>query len=156
MSNTVKVAKGNLRCRVITPRRTVFDELVESVELRTAAGTLEVFARYEPTIAPLEVGVMKAKGNDGSVVELALHGGYMDMNGQVLVILADSAEIGNEIDVDRARQALERARQKLATLTSDNANDVKIEIDRAKLAMMRALTRLQVVGQGPNTPDANS
>lgn len=156
MSANSKVAKGNLRCRVITPRRTVFDEMVESVELKTAAGTLEVFARYEPTIAPLEVGVMKAKGNDGSVTELAIHGGYMDMNGQVLVILADSAEIGTDIDVDRARQALERARVKLAELTSDNANDVHLDLDRARLAMMRALTRLQVVGQSPNTPDAGS
>lgn len=145
------VAKGNLRCRVITPNRTVFDQMIESVELKTAAGTIEVFARYEPTIAPLEVGVMKAKGDDGSVVELAIHGGYMDMNGKVLVILADSAEIGSEIDVERARQALERARAKLAELTSDNVDDVKLDIDRAKLAIMRAMTRLQVVEQTPGS-----
>lgn len=142
-------AKGNLRCRVITPRRTVFDQMVESVELKTAAGVLEVFARYEPTIAPLEVGVMRAKGNDDSVVELAIHGGYMDMNGQVLVVLADSAEIGTEIDVTRAQEALERAREKLAELTAENAADVKMDIDRAKLAMMRALTRLEVVEHSP-------
>lgn len=149
MSANTTVAKGNLRCRVITPRRTVFDQMIESVELKTAAGTLEVFARYEPTIAPLEVGVMKAKGEDGSVVELAIHGGYMDMNGKVLVILADSAEIGSEIDVERAKQALERAREKLAELTAENAKDVALDVDRAKLAMMRALTRLQVVEHGP-------
>lgn len=155
-TKTARIVRGNLRCRVITPRRTVFDEMVESVELRTVAGTLEIFAHYEPTIAPLEVGVMQAKGNDGSVTELAVHGGYMDMNGKVLVILADSAEIGSEIDVERARQALDRARAKLAELTTDNANEVRVDIDRAKLAMMRALTRLQTVGQAPGTPDRNS
>lgn len=154
MAEAVKVARGNLRCRVITPRRQVFDEMVQSVELSTVGGTLEVFARYEPTIAPLNVGVMKAKGDDGSVTELAIHGGYMDMNGSVLVILADSAEIGSEIDVARAREALARAKTKLAELTSDNAADVMIDADRARLALMRALTRLQLAGETP--PDANS
>lgn len=149
MAEAVKTAKGNLRCRVITPRRQVFDEMVQSVELDTASGTLEIFARYEPTIAPLNVGVMKAKADDGSVTELAVHGGYMDMNGSVLVILADSAEAGSEIDVDRAKQSLERARAKLAELTSDNADAVKIDVDRARLALLRALTRLQIAGEAP-------
>lgn len=150
MSTDRRMARGNLRCRVLTPRRAVFDELVQSVELNTAAGTLEVFAHFEPTIAPLEVGVMKARGDDGSETELAIHGGYMDMNGQVLVILADSAEVGDEIDVERARTALERARKKLAEVTSDTGADVKVDVDRAKLAILRALTRLQVVGESPS------
>lgn len=142
-----KIARGALRCRVLTPRKTVFDEMVESVSLTTVKGTLEVFPRFEPTIAPLAVGLMHAKGDDGSVTELAIHGGFMDMNGHVLVVLADSAEIGAEIDVERARKALERAREKLAALTSDDASSVKVDIDRAKLAMLRALTRLEAVGE---------
>lgn len=146
-TTTRKVPKGDLRCRVLTPQKGVFDEFVESVELTTVAGTLEVYARFEPTIAPLAVGVMKAKGNDGSETTLAVHGGYMDMNGKVLVILADSAEIGGEIDVERARKALERARELLARVTADNAHDVKIDIERAKLALVRAMTRLQVAGE---------
>lgn len=147
MANTKKIAKGDLRCRVLTPQKGVFDELVESVEVNTVAGALEVFARFEPTIAPLAVGVMKARGNDGSETTLAIHGGYMDMNGKVLVVLADSAEIGTAIDVERARQALERARALLARVTADNAKDVPIDIDRAKLALVRAMTRLQVAGE---------
>lgn len=149
MAEAAKIPRGNLRCRVITPHRQVFDEMVQSVELNTVAGALEVFAAFEPTIAPLNVGVMKAKGDDGSVTELAIHGGHMDMNGSVLVVLADSAEIGSEIDVARAREALERARAKLAEVTSDNAKDVKIDADRAQMALLRALTRLEIVGEAP-------
>ncbi len=146
-SGTRKMARGDLRCRVLTPHKLVFDEFVESVELVTQAGTLEVFPRFEPTIAPLMVGMMKAKGNDGSVATLAVHGGYMDMNGHVLVILADSAEVGDEIDVERARRSLERARAMLAAVTTEDASKVKIDIDRAKLAMVRAMTRLEVAGE---------
>lgn len=145
-----KIPKGDLRCRVITPRKGVaYDEFVESVELASTGGRLEVFARYEPTIAPLKIGVMKAKGNDGSVTSLAVHGGYMDMNGHILVVLADSAEIGNEIDVERAREAMARAKEKLAEVTSTDAKSVHIDIDRARLALARALTRLEVVGDVP-------
>lgn len=142
--------KGELRCRVLTPQKGVFDGFVASVELKTTAGTLEVFPRFEPTISPLAVGVMKAKAADGAETRLAVHGGYMDMNGNVLVVLADSAEIGDEIDVERARQALERARAKLAAVSTANADEVRVDVDRAKLAIIRAMTRLQVVDQPPS------
>jgi F-type H+-transporting ATPase subunit epsilon len=141
------MARGALRCRVLTPGKMVFDEMVESVAVTTVKGTLEVFPRFEPTIAPLAVGLMRAKGDDGSVTELAVHGGFMDMNGNVLVVLADSAEVGTDIDVERARKSLERARKKLAELTSDDPNSVKVDADRAKLAILRALTRLEAVGE---------
>lgn len=138
---------GGLRCRVLTPRKNVFDDMVEAVELETTSGRLEIYAGFEPTISPLEVGVMRARGDDGSETSLAVHGGYMDMNGKVLVILADSAEIGGEIDVERARQSLERARALLANVSSDGGEDKQVDIDRAKLAIIRAMTRLRVAGE---------
>ncbi len=142
---------GDLRCRVLTPDKgVVYDQFVGSVELPTTAGRLEIFPRYEPTVAPLRVGVVTAKGDDGSSQTLAIHGGYVDMNGKVLHILADSAELGNEIDVARAQAALEKAKEDLAALTSKDPNSVKIEIDRAKLAIARAMTRLDVAGEPPS------
>lgn len=149
-TRATKVRRGDLRCCVLTPSRgRVFDEFVESVEVNTTGGRLEILARFEPTIAPLRVGVAKAKGNDGSVVSLAIHGGYLDMSGKTLLILADSAEVGDEIDIERARKALERAKEKLAALASDDAASVKISIDRAKLAIARAMARLDIAGEPP-------
>lgn len=147
VANSRKIPKGDLRCRVLTPQKGVFDEMVESVELPVVSGTLEVYARFEPTIAPLAVGVMRAKGNDGSETLLAVHGGYMDMNGKVLVVLADSAEIGGEIDVIRARESLARARALLESVSVDNAETMKVDVDRAKLAILRALNRLRAAGE---------
>ncbi|MDR1519883.1 MAG: ATP synthase F1 subunit epsilon [Planctomycetota bacterium] len=142
---TDKRTRGDLRCLVLTPRKNVFDEFIESATLTTLDGELEVFARFEPTISPLAVGVMLVRGNDGSTVSLAIHGGYMDMNGKTLVILADSAEIGDGIDVERARRALARAKALLAGVASDKA--AKADLDRARLALLRALTRLRVAGE---------
>lgn len=137
---------GDLICRVITPERTVFARKVESVSLDTVSGRLEVFARFEPTIAPLAVGIMTAKDADESEYKLAIHGGYMDMNGSVLVILADSAELGSDVDVERARAALARAREMLGQVTDSNPDHPSADIDRAKLALFRALARLKVAG----------
>ena len=137
---------GDLICRVITPQRTVFARKVESVSLDTVSGRLEVFARFEPTIAPLAVGVMTAKDVADSEFKLAIHGGYMDMNGNVLVILADSAALGSDVDVERARAALARAREMLGRVTDSNPDHASADIDRAKLALFRALARLKVAG----------
>ena len=137
--------RGELRCRVLTPAKNVYDAIVDSAVVTTPEGELEIFARFEPTISPLAVGVMRVRARDGVETILAIHGGFMDMNGKALVVLADSAEIGNEIDVERARQALERAKNLLAGLTTDKAKNV--DADRARLALLRALTRLRVVGR---------
>ena len=138
---------GGLVCRVLTPQRTVFARRAESVSLDTAAGRLEVYARYEPTIAPLPVGAVLVRDEDGSETSLAIHGGYMNMSGNTLVILADSAEVGGEIDVERARQSLARARSLLAQVTEDGAGKEKVDIDRARFAIMRSLARLKVAGE---------
>ncbi len=86
------ITRGLLRCRVLTPARMVFDGMASSVVLTTTVGTVEVFPRFEPTIAPLSKGVVHAKGDDGSVTAIPIEGGFMDMNGNVLVVLADAAE----------------------------------------------------------------
>ncbi len=138
---------GDLVCRIITPEKTVFVRRIESARLATAGGELEVFSQYEPTIAPLRVGIMTTRDADGAESSIAVHGGFMDMNGNNLVILADSAELGDEVDVARARNSLIRAREMLAQLTDDDASKVKVDADRAKLAIMRALVRLKVAGE---------
>ncbi|MDR2390102.1 MAG: ATP synthase F1 subunit epsilon [Planctomycetota bacterium] len=143
-----RLDRSELRCRVLTPAKNVYDALVDSAVVTTLDGELEIFARFEPTISPLAVGVMRVKARDGTGTTLAIHGGFMDMNGKALVILADSAEIGNEIDVERAQQALERAKNLLAGVTADKAKNV--DVDRARLALLRALTRLQVAGRETN------
>ena len=144
-SDTMVAGSGKLLCRVLTPQKMVFSRRVESVALETAAGSLEIFARYEPTIAPLAVGHMVTRDEDGQENIIAIHGGYMDMNGNHLVILADSAEVGGEIDVERAREALARARGLLGQVTEEG-NKGTIDVDRARLAIMRALARLKVAG----------
>ena|GEM_PF-1639150 len=138
---------GGLVCRVLTPQRTVFARRVESVSLDTAAGRLEIFARYEPTIAPLSVGAVLVREEDGSETSLAVHGGYVNMSGNTLVILADSAEVGGEIDIERARQSLVRARSLLAQVTEEGAGKDRIDADRARFAILRSLARLKVAGQ---------
>lgn len=138
-------AGGDLRCRVLTPLRTVFDQFVDSVEVATPGGVLEIFARFEPTISPLSEGVMTARTRDGAETKLAVHGGYLDMSGRLLLVLVDSAEVGGEIDIERARKSLERAKILLSRVTSDK--NAEVDIDRARLALLRALTRLHLAGE---------
>ncbi|MDR3211782.1 MAG: ATP synthase F1 subunit epsilon [Planctomycetota bacterium] len=145
---------GDLVCRVITPERMVYERRVSAVTLYTLAGTLEVYARHEPTIAPLAIGVMSIRDADGSEQRIAIHGGFMDMNANTLGILADAAELEDEVDRDRASTSLTRAEELLATLTNDDRPGQPVDIDRARLAVARALLRLRVSGDNPANPSA--
>jgi len=66
----------------------------------------------------------------------------MEVNQDKVVLLADSAERSDEVDVSRAKAAQERAEQRLA-----NRSDDDINVARAELALRRAMSRLKVAGQ---------
>lgn len=141
---------GDLHCQILTPVRKVFDQKVESVELTTIGGAIEVFARFEPTIAPMAAGIVKARGEDGHEQRIAVHGGYMDMNNHTLVVLADSAEVAEEIDLQRARSSMARARELIARAgQGDQANAEKVDLDRARQSLARAIVRIKAV-EGEN------
>ena len=142
---------GDLHCQILTPVRKVFDQKVESVELTTMGGAIEVFARFEPTIAPMAAGIVKARGEDGHEQRIAVHGGYMDMNSHTLVVLADSAEVAEEIDLQRARSSMARARELISRAGHDDQQGSlnKVDVDRARQSLARAIIRIKTV-EGEN------
>jgi F-type H+-transporting ATPase subunit epsilon len=81
--------------------------------------------------------VKKAGGEE----KIAVHGGFMEVRKDKVVILAEAAELGADIDVVRARQAKERAEARLAAKRED------IDFKRAQLALQRALARLEASGR---------
>lgn len=127
------------RLQVITPERVVVDEEVESVVLRGVDGYFGVLAGHAPLVAALRTGPASYRVG-GRRERLAIAGGVFEFAGDRGVVLADAAERAAEIDVLRARAALERARARLM--------DRKGEWDhaRARAALERALTRLRVAG----------
>lgn len=130
-----------LFCKVITPAGIAYEGEVNTVEAVGISGVVEILPRHEPMMTPLAIDLMTITA-DGGETKFALHGGFLDMDGETVTILADAAEEATEIDIDRAQIALTRARERLAAV-SGPADEVKIDMDRAQLALLRALNRLK-------------
>lgn len=135
---------ATIRCHILTPLKTVLDKDVLWASIPTTAGVMEIYPKHEATVAPLKIGIMSITMPDNEVIRVAIHGGYMDTDGSQIVVLADSAEFGGDINTERARAALARAKELLANVTHDDPKTVAIDIDRAKLAIMRAMNRIEL------------
>lgn len=130
---------STLRLEIVTPERTVYDKDVNMVVARGVDGDLGIMPHHIPLVTPLKIAPVKAKiGNNDEYI--AVHGGFMEVRKDKVVILAESAELGSDIDVHRAQQAKERAQDRL------NHKQTEVDHKRAEAALQRALTRIRVGG----------
>lgn len=121
---------------VVTQERTVVLTEVEYVSLPGIDGRFGVLAGHVPLMASLDVGIIEYGPVQGKRRKVALGGGFVELHDNHLIIMANTAEEADEIDVLRARQAKERAEQRLAEKQAD------VDFTRAKLALQKAITRV--------------
>lgn len=126
----------NFQLEVITPERRFFKDEVESVTVRTLSGKIQILKNHMSFAAGLLPDVIKIKQRDGSKYAV-ISGGFFKFDDNKALILADSAEWPEEIDLHRAEEALDRARARL------EAKEGNIDKKRAKMALMRATERLK-------------
>jgi F-type H+-transporting ATPase subunit epsilon len=123
---------------IVTPERVVYSEQVDMVVVRGVEGELGILPNHIPLVTPLKIAPAKIK-KDGRDKWVAVNGGFLEVRKDKVVILAESAELPEDIDVERALAAKARAEQRLQA-----ARQEEIDFRRAQLALMRALNRLEV------------
>ena len=121
---------------VVTPDRNFFDGDVERLVVRTVSGDVGILKGHAKYISALDTGAMKVKTEAGERIA-AISGGFMKVDGDKTLILASVCEWQDEIDVQRAKAAEQRARDLLREKSG-------AEHDRAELKLKRALNRLRV------------
>ena len=122
---------------IVTPEKRVVDTAAEEVEIPGKNGYLGVLAGHAPLITELAVGEITYRDGSGEQ-RLAVAWGFAEVLPDKVTILAETAERPSEIDVDRARQAKERAEQRLTS------GDTAVDVERALGALDRAQARLDV------------
>ena len=123
---------------IVTPERTVISASAESIQVTTVNGSLGVLKGHAPLLAMLGSGECVIRLDNQQVRRLAISGGCLDVTRDRVTVLADAAEFEDEIDANRAEDALAKARQLLASADAS-------ERDSAAVAMRRAQARLRVV-----------
>jgi F-type H+-transporting ATPase subunit epsilon len=124
---------------VVSPQRQLLREKVASVQLPGASGELGILPGHAPLITELGNGELSYKtSGDGGPVVLAVLSGFAEVLPDRVTVLAETAERPEEIDVERAKEALARAEARL------NSTDPDVDWDRATVALQRALVRIKV------------
>lgn len=126
--------------QVATPERVVLARRITSLVGPGVEGYLGILARHAPLIAALDIGKLKLTLEDGREELLAIGGGFLEVSRDGVTVLGDTAELAEEIDTERARQARDRALERL------NGKAKEPDIDSTRLALQRALNRLRVAG----------
>ena len=130
----------HLTLELVTPERAIAHEDVDEVQLPGANGYFGVLPGHTPLLALLQVGELwYRKGAEKSYLSVA--GGVAEVTADRVIVLAQIAERAEEIDVDRALAAKQRAEKRLADRQRD------LDLDRARVALLRAMTRLNVANR---------
>jgi F-type H+-transporting ATPase subunit epsilon len=127
---------------VLTPTRTLLDQRVVSIVAPGSEGYLGVLANHAPLITALIPGKLTIRDPGGVIPLYALSGGFLEVSKNHAVVLADSLEEPELIDVDRAMRAAERARERLRDTSG------RWDVERAECALRRALNRVKVAEDG--------
>jgi F-type H+-transporting ATPase subunit epsilon len=127
----------HLTLEVVTPDRSLVTEKVDEVEIPGAEGYFGVLPGHTPLLATLKVGELWfRKGNEKHYLSIAF--GFAEVLPDRVTILAEVAELPDDIDVARAEAAKRRAEERIAKPVVD------VDFERARMALMKAMVRLQV------------
>ena len=130
-----------MKLEILTPYSKVLDMEVDEVTATGKIGEFGVLPGHAPFLTSLRIGELAYK-NNGITEHMALNWGYFEIQDDRIIVLVETAEASDEIDLERARAALGRAEEALKKLT---AEDKEFKVYEA--ALERALIRVQVAGK---------
>jgi len=130
-----------LSLEIITPEKTVVKDEVDVVEATGAEGEFGIMPGHTQFLTTLKIGEIRyRKGNE--TVYLSSSGGFAEVVDDKVTLLVDTAERSQEIDVDRAKRAMEKAEAELKSLSYDQ-NEYRM----MEMALLRAVARIGVASK---------
>ena len=128
-----------IRLDIVTVERAVYSDEVDMVIAPGVEGQLGILPHHTPLMTTLQAGELRVRKGQEEI-SLAISGGFLEIRPDKVVVLADSAERADEIDIARAEEAKRRAQRRLAEKRVPGVDDARVEA-----ALRRSLARLKVV-----------
>lgn len=132
-----------IKFEIVTPERVVMKEEVKQVTVPTKDGEITVLPGHIPLVASLNPGVIELVKNNGEKDVMSVSGGFIEVLKNKIVILADTAERAEEIDIDRAAEAKKRAEETIKNIRHSDLEqftDLSARISK-EFARSRAVKR---------------
>jgi len=134
-----------LTLEIVTPDRALLREEVDEVVVPGSQGELGVLPGHTPLLSTLKIGELwYRQGQDKYYLAIAF--GFVEVLPDRVTVLAQVGERAQEIDVQRAERAKQRAEQRLAQ-AQPQLTQIDFDIERARIALMKSLLRLQVASR---------
>lgn len=129
----------SIHCRIITPQGIYKEMDVNIINIDTTEGQQGILPNHLPIVTMLKIGKITTD-ESGSRQEYAVAGGLFYFRDNKAEVLTDAIENKAEIDVERAKQAKERAKQRIGS------NNPNVDLQRAQIDLEKAINRLRVKG----------
>ena len=125
-----------LKLEIVTPEKRVIDMDVDSVTVPTATGEVGILPAHAPLISALKPGIITYT-TKGSAERLAVAGGFVEVAGDKVSVLADTAESADEIDLQAAREQRDAAERTFAAATAATAEETEALREQVEAAAVR-------------------
>ena len=127
-----------LHLEIVTPERQVFSDTVDSVQVPGSEGELGVLPHHAPLVSTLGVGELRFR-KEGAEESFAIVGGFLQVRPDKVVVLAETADMSSEIDLEKAQEARREAERALESGYREGA-----DLAAARAALQQALLRIRV------------
>ncbi len=131
----------NFQLDIVTPAKTVYSGEVQSFTAPGVVGSFQVLVSHAPLLSSIGVGEVKLNDAKGGKFRFATSGGFVEVKGNKVILLAESAEQAEDIDVTRAEKAKQRAEERL------QKKDKEIDFDRAQASLLRSINRIKIASK---------
>jgi F-type H+-transporting ATPase subunit epsilon len=135
--------KKTMRFEIATPERVVLKKEAKQITIPTTEGEITVLPKHSPLIAILKPGVIEAILEDDSTEIMAVAGGFVNILKSKVVILADSAQRGEELDeraVEEAKKRADEYKSKVSSQDQVEYTEIAVKLER-ELAKLRAANK---------------
>ncbi|HEV2351382.1 MAG TPA: F0F1 ATP synthase subunit epsilon [Terriglobia bacterium] len=133
-----------IHLEIVTPERQVVRDSVTEVSVPGKEGEMGILPGHAPLLSLLKVGELSYVR--GKLTHyLCINWGFVEVLPDRVIVLAQTAERAEDIDLERARKARERAEERLKKVS-----DLEVDLERARIALERSLVRIQVAGKARN------
>ncbi len=130
---------ATIRLEIVTPEKFAYAQEINILEGPAVDGEIGILPRHAPLVTCLKTGILKVT-KDGERTKIAISDGFMEVKPEQINVIVRTAELPHQIDIERAKAAQQRARQRL-----ESEQEI-IDYARAEAALNRAIARLKAAG----------
>ncbi len=131
----------NFQLDIVTPANTVYSGEIQSFTAPGVVGNFQVLFNHAPLLSLIGVGEVKVIETNGAKILFAISGGFVEVKSNKVILLAESAERSDEINIARAEKSKKRADERLAS------KDKSLDPERARVALYRSINRLKIASK---------